>query len=163
MVRGYSQYQLLFPSDAWVDIEETTRALDEAEGALRGGEAQRVLGPAAIVTNIARRSFLPGIEGEWVESQRRKLERQLLRGQECLAEMWLAMAEPRLAIEAAEEATRLDVYREESCRLLMRAYAAGGNLVQAVQVYHRFRSLLADEIGTSPTPETEALYLRLLG
>jgi len=31
-----------------------------------------------------------------------------------------------------------------------------------VKVYHRLRTLLADELGTTPGADTEALYLELL-
>jgi DNA-binding SARP family transcriptional activator len=44
----------------------------------------------------------------------------------------------------------------------MQAYAANGNRAEALKTYHRLRTLLADELGTSPGPDTEALYLELL-
>ena len=39
---------------------------------------------------------------------------------------------------------------------------ASGNRAKAVEAYHRLRELLADELATEPSPETEALYLKLL-
>ena len=57
----------------------------------------------------------------------------------------------------------MDPYRERSHRALMRAYAATGNRAKAVAAYHEFRELLASEVGTDPEPETEALYLEILG
>jgi len=88
--------------------------------------------------------------------------RQLLRSLECLAKIWLSTQEPGLAVEAATEALALDSFRESSYRLLMRAHVSAGNRAEAVRVYHRLRELLADELGTDPSAETEALYLEFL-
>lgn len=50
-----------------------------------------------------------------------------------------------------------------SHRLLMQAHASDGNPAQAVKAYYRLQRLLTDELGTDPSSETEALYLKLLG
>ena len=118
--------------------------------------------PPTVAASIARRTFLPGLNGFWEESQRRKLERQLLRALDCLYEMQVFRGETELAVETAMEAAALDPYRERTKRYLMEAYAATGNKAKAVSVYHEFRRLLADELGTEPSSEAEALYLRLL-
>src|SRR2546423_8356459 len=44
----------------------------------------------------------------------------------------------------------------------MEAHAAAGNRAEALRVYERCRRLLADELGTYPSPETESIYRRLL-
>ena len=161
-VRGFGQYQIRFPGDVWIDLEAGTSALDRAEAALRTGEPGQALGPATVAATIARRPFLPGVNGFWQDTQRRKLERQLLRALDCLHQMQLSVGEPELAVETAIEAVALDVYRERSYLCLMQAYAATGNTAKAVSVYHRFRELLAEELGTEPSPEIETFYLKLL-
>ena len=45
----------------------------------------------------------------------------------------------------------------------MKGAVATGNRANAVQAYHRLREFLADELGTEPSRETEALYLAALG
>ena len=161
--RGFGQYQLSLPTDAWIDLEAGAAALDHAESAVRAGRFDDILGPATVASSIARRPFLSGIEGDWVESQRRRLERQLLRSLDCLSKMWLASAEPGLAIETATQAIDLDRFRESSYQLLMRAYASTGNRAKAVEAYHALRQVLRDELGTDPSSDTEALYLEMLG
>jgi DNA-binding SARP family transcriptional activator len=155
-------YQLHLASDSWVDVEAAACALDEAEGALRTGNMRRAWGPALVAVTIARREFLPGIEGEWVDSQRSKIQRQLLRALECLCRVWLWNTEFALAVEAGTQLVALDAFREASHQLLMRAHAANGNRAEAVKLYHRLRALLADELGAAPGPDTETLYLELL-
>ena len=156
------QYQIRLPADAWIDLETGASALDRAEAALRAGEAGSALGPATVAASIARRPFLPGLNGFWQDSQRRRLERQLLRALDCLYEMQVFRGETELAVETAMEAVALDPYRERTQRFLMDAYSATGNKARAVSVYHEFRRLLADELGTEPSSEIEALYLKLL-
>jgi DNA-binding SARP family transcriptional activator len=115
-----------------------------------------------VAASIARRAFLPGVEGFWRDSLQGKLDRQLIRALDCLGEMQLEIGEPQTALESALEAVKLDPYRERTHRALMRAYAATGNRAKAVVAYHEFRELLANEIGTDPESETEALYLEIL-
>ncbi len=161
--RGSGQYKLSMPADTWTDLDAAAAAIDEADGAIRAGEPTRLLGPATVAVNVSRRPFLSGIEGDWVDSQRRKLERQLLRGLDCLTTMWLARAEPDLAVETAVEAIERDPFRESSYQLLMKAYALGEKKPKAISVYHRLRKLLGRELGTNPSAETDAIYKGLLG
>ena len=160
--RQLGQYQLQLPSDGWVDIEAGNSALDRAEAAVRNGQARNALEPAAVAASIARRPFLPGVDGFWRDSVQGKLERQLVRALDCLGEMQLQIGEPQTALESALEAIKLDPYRERTNRSLMRAYAATGDRAKAIAVYHEFQNLLANEIGMDPEPETEALYLEIL-
>ena len=157
------QYQIRLPADAWIDLETGASALDRAESAQRGGDNVRVLGPATVAATIARRPFLAGVEGFWPEAQRGKLRRQLLRGLDCICQMQISLGESAAAVETAIELVSLDPYRDLSQRNLMQAYAATSNSVKALNVYHGFRQLLADELGCEPSPETESLYLKLLG
>ena len=161
--RGFGQYRILFPSDTWIDLEAVASAVDQAEGTLWAGRPHEVLGPATVASAIARRPFLSGADGDWVSSQRGKLERQLLRALDCLARIWLAAKEPGLAVEPAMDAVEIDPYRESSYQLLMRAHIDGGNPPKALDVYHRLRGFLAGELGTEPSSATEELYLEVLG
>ena len=78
-IRSSGQFQLDLPVDVWIDLEAGASAIDRAEAHLRKGSLEQVLGPAGAAAAIARRPFLPGIDGFWVESLRGKLQRQLLR------------------------------------------------------------------------------------
>ena len=160
--RGFGQYRLHLPADVWIDMEAGLSALDRAEAALRTGQRGSLLGAATVAATIARRPFLTGVDGFWVESQRSRLSRQLLRALDCLYEQQVARGGLALAAETAIEAITLDPYRERAHHHLMQAYEATGNRAKAVSVYHRLRELLAEELGTEPSSETEALYLKLL-
>ncbi|MCH7800846.1 MAG: hypothetical protein IIC24_04790 [Chloroflexi bacterium] len=162
ITRRMGQYQIQLPAGAWVDLEAATSAVDRAEVATSAGNFNTVSGPATVAVSIARRPFLSGVTGAWAEAQRAKFNRILLRGLDCLSEMWLALGEPQYAVETASEATGLAPYRERSHRLLMRAYADGGEPATALDVYHRLSNRLNQDLATGPSTETEALYVEML-
>src|SRR5207247_2128627 len=67
-----------------------------------------------------------------------------------------------LAGRDAELVLELEPFRETAYRLLMRAHAGAGNPAEALRVYERCRSVIEEELGASPSPETEAVYLDIL-
>ena len=162
LARGFGQYRILLPTDVWIDLEAAASAIDRAESALRSGRHDQVLGPATVAATVARRPFLSEVSGEWVEARRRRLERQLLRALDCLSEMRLHYGEPGLAVEMATEAVAMDPFRERSHQLLMRAYVADGNPAKALDAYRGLEAILKAELGTGPSPESEAVYRQLL-
>jgi DNA-binding SARP family transcriptional activator len=67
-----------------------------------------------------------------------------------------------MAARHAEQAVAVEPFRETGYQRLMRAHAAAGNRAEALRVYERCRCLLAEELGVSPSPQTEAVYLDIL-
>ena len=69
-------------------------------------------------------------------------------------------------LQSAERAARTlietEPYRESGYVLLMEALAARGNVAEAMRVFDALRTLLRDELGTSPSPEAIAAHDRLL-
>jgi DNA-binding SARP family transcriptional activator/tRNA A-37 threonylcarbamoyl transferase component Bud32 len=155
---GTDPYELQTPSDLWVDIEAAAEAIHDAEGALRAGSPAGAFGPSAIAHHIARRPFLSGESGRWVESQRERLRSILVRALECRGEVFLWNREMPLAIEAAKEIVALEPFRETAYRLLIRAHAALGNAAEASRVYERCRSTLATGLGVEPSASTQAVH-----
>jgi SARP family transcriptional regulator, regulator of embCAB operon len=155
-------YELRLPPDTWIDHEIAAHAIHEAEAALKAGEPGLAYGPSAVAHHIARRPFLPEETGLWFEQRRARLAGILVRALECRAEVYLWNAEHTLAAEAAREVMALQPFRETGYQLLMRAYAAMGNSAEALRVYERCRSLIADELGVAPSPQTKAVYAEVL-
>jgi DNA-binding SARP family transcriptional activator len=159
---SFGHYQLALPADAWTDVEAAVGAIDHAESALRGGEPREALGWAHVAYQISRRSFLMGEEGPWVTLKRAELRDVLVRANECLGEPSIWPKEPEYAVRHATEAVNLEPFRETAYQLLMRAHAAVGNRAEALRAYERCRCLLSEELGVSPSSQTEAVYLRIL-
>lgn len=159
---SFGHYQLLLPADVWIDVEAASEAIDRAESALRGDKPQEAWGWAQVAYQISRRSFLLGEEGPWVTLKRSEQREVLIRAHECLSEPSIWPTEPACAVRHAREAVALEPFRETSYQLLMRAHAAMGNRAEALRVYGRCRSLLSEELGVPPSPQTEAAYLDIL-
>lgn len=152
---------LQLPATTWVDIEAAANALDEAEGALRRNDSA-AWGLANTAVVITRRPFLPNAEAPWIESQRSVLRAMQLRALQCLVTVSASNHEPLLAIQHASEMVQLEPFRETAYQLLMRMHAAAGDRAEALRVFARCRRLLRDELGVSPSPQTEAVYLEIL-
>ena len=159
---AFGCYQVKLPAEAWIDTETALASLHEAEGALRAGTPERAYIPTVIAAAILRRPFLPGADGTWIDRQREALRAALLRTLDCRAELHTWNGEPSLALRAAEEAVRLEPYRETGYHRLLRMHLARGNRAEALRVYERCRRLLAEDLGTRPTAETEAFLADVL-
>ena len=70
--------------------------------------------------------------------------------------------EASLAVQYASEVIELEPFRETAYQHLMRLHAQMGNRAEALRVFGRCRELLRDELGASPSPELEALFLEIL-
>jgi DNA-binding SARP family transcriptional activator len=160
---GDGRYVLTLPAGSVVDLERATAALHRAEVLLRQGALGAALAEARVATEIAARGFLNGEDGEWVEGHRRLLAETRAHALECTVNAELARGNAALAEREAELLVALAPLRESGHRLLMQALEAGGNRGQAVVAYSRCRRLLREQVGITPSPETEQLYRRLTG
>src|SRR5206468_9099168 len=95
---------------------------------------------------------------------RRELEEVHLLALEVIGRAGLVMGGTQL--QSAERAARTliesEPYRESGYVILMEALAARGNVAEAMRVFDGLRTLLRDELGTSPSPEAIAAHDRLL-
>jgi len=161
---GRSELRLVLPSDAWIDLEAAGEAIHRAESAVALGDWVQVWAPARVALNIARRGFLRFETAPWIDEQRRFLEEVELRALECVAEAGLGLGGPELA--SAERSGRaliqLAPYRESGHRLLMKAFAASGNIAEAIWVYEVLCCRLRDDLGIVPSPETRELHRELI-
>lgn len=95
---------------------------------------------------------------EWIAA-----ERAYFRNAACEALLRLAVqraetGKTALAIETGRRLVSLDPLCEEGHRLLMRAYAAGGQRAAALRQYQSCAALLLGELGTEPDTITKRLH-----
>jgi len=157
-----SSIGIRFPPQTWVDIEDAANAIDEAEGALRAGDPAKAWGFANVVVSIARRPFLADHDAPWIEARRAMQRTLLTRGLQCLAIATESGSDPSLAIQYTTEVLDLEPFRETAYQQLMRLHATMGNRAEALRVFGQCRKLLRDELGASPSPQTEAVFLKIL-
>ncbi len=162
LTNAFGCYRLELPEGSWVDVAVASNAARDAEEALAAGDGKQAKAAAACAVALLSQPFLPGEETAWVERERRELADVQGRALNVLAEACLLSGDAAEAAEWAEQTISLTPYRETGYRRLMEAHVAAGNPAEALRVYERCRRLLADELGTYPSLETESIYRALL-
>jgi DNA-binding SARP family transcriptional activator len=152
---GY--YQLQLPADATIDVESAAARIHTAEAALRRGEIDAAAADGLVASMTASRPFLPGFDGPWATASRARLVDVRLRALDLLSQVWLAKGEPDQAGRDAEAILRIDPYREEAYRTLIRAYLARGDRASAARAYAHCAERLAVELGVEPSVATREL------
>jgi len=164
-VAGRAAVELRLPEGTWIDVEAAERSIQAAEAALASSRWQEAWAHAHIALNISGRPFLAGFDAPWVEDVRGELARLQTRARETIARAGIELGGSELAgaERSARELIRHAPFRESGYRLLMRALAASGNTAEALRTYDELRKLLADELGTAPGADAQALHRSLLG
>ena len=162
LTSAFSCYRLELPEGSWVDVLAAAAATTDAETALAAGDLEQAKTAGGAGESLVRQPFLPGDDGPWVEEKRREIAEGRVRALSVLAEACLRSGDAGEAATWAAEIVALEPFRESGYRQLMQAHVAAGNRGEALRVYERCRRLLADELGAYPSPETEAVYRRLL-
>jgi DNA-binding SARP family transcriptional activator/streptogramin lyase len=162
LTSAFRCYRLELPEGTWVDVVVATDATRKSEEALAVGDLETAKASAELATSIVEKPLLPGEEGTWVEGKRGELAELRGRALTVLADASLRSADPARAAIWAEQAILLAPFHETGYRRLMEAHVAAGNRAEALRVYERCRRLLAQELGTYPSPEIESIYRELL-
>ena len=162
---GRAELRLALPRDAFVDTEVAAAKIHEAEAALHAEDWVRGVAAETIAYTISGRGFLAEEHAPWVVEQRRWLEDVHLRALECdgVASLGIGGSEVAAAERDARRLVRLAPYRESGFRLLMQALERKGDDADALLVYEQLRTVLRDELGTTPSPLSQALHRRMLG
>jgi len=159
---AFGSYELRLPPGSEVDFDAALVYLEDAEAALRAGRPGQALAAADVAANLARRPFLPGDDGRWIDHKRSELRAVLVRALEIEVELLRHRQDHRYALRLAEEAVGLEPFRESCWVELMRVHLATGNRAEGLRAYQRCRALLAEELGVPPSAQLEASYLQLL-
>jgi len=142
----------------WLDVDELRARVQEAAHALAANRigAARAAADAAIA--LARGHVLPEEEGDWVELERAAAAARADSARRIAAEAAWRAGDHLAAVAAAEEVLAEDPYDEAALRVLMHAHVAAGRPASALAAYVRVRERLVEDLGVSPTAETEALH-----
>ncbi len=107
--------------------------------------------------------LLPDWCDDWILVERERLNQLRLHALEALAESRAECRRYGEAVEVAFAALHADPLRERAHYLLIRAYIAEGNRVEAIRHYRSYSRLLERTLGLEPSPELRALVEGLNG
>jgi DNA-binding SARP family transcriptional activator len=165
LVRTGGRYAVAMPArvELDVDLEQAEAGLAEARRRLAAGQPGEARDLAGAAAGAMAGPFLAGWSGRWIDEVRGRLDEVALGALELASQAALSAGDPTGALAAADEAVARAPLRESAQRARLAALGATGNRAEALRAYQRLRRALADEMGVDPAPETEAVYLDLLG
>ena len=152
-------YSFNWESDFWFDVRTFQELLDQAEKETAEGEKRAKL-EAALA--LCQGDYLEGIYDDWCVLERERLRESELTARESLAKLYAGRGNLQRAVEEYQRLVTLDPYREPAHRELMRCHFRLGDRVAAIKQYQTCVQILRDDLGLSPTSETEELYLQII-
>jgi len=99
---------------------------------------------------------------DWTMVERERLANAYIDLLGRLAIYYMGVGQQQESIRACYKVLEKDRCHEDSYRLLMQCYARLGLRARALHQYRMCEQILSQEYGTSPSPETRSLYMRLL-
>ncbi|MFZ5916937.1 MAG: tetratricopeptide repeat protein [Chloroflexota bacterium] len=154
---GY--YVADLPAGSWYDVRVFEQLIDEAQAA-RDSRAKIEAYQKAL--ELYKGDFLAEYDAPWCATERHHLQERYRRAVHALAELRLSQGEYGESQDLYRRALEVDEFDEAACRGLLYSYAGTSQRSQALAFYHQFAQHLYDEMGITPTQETEAVYLELL-
>ncbi|MGE3621290.1 MAG: BTAD domain-containing putative transcriptional regulator [Acidimicrobiia bacterium] len=151
LVRTTSTH-LSLEADVWVDVRESAlaaRALIEGSGDGAATPDHRQFGG----------ELLPDLWDAWLVVERERLRQLHLHALEQLSEVLAGRGRHAQSVLAAMAAVEMDPLRESANRVLIQAYLAEGNRVEAIRRFDAYRTILHDELRLLPSAE----LIRLVG
>ena len=146
----------------WLDAAELTALADEVDRRRDAGNIMGAAAAARVVLSLTRGAEQAQAPGEWARLRQGELERLVSRSRCAAAVALLEAGDWSAAVEAAAVTLQHDPYDEAALRVLLRGYAAGGQVAAALAAYAAARQRLADELGCDPAPATAALHVAIL-
>jgi DNA-binding SARP family transcriptional activator len=146
-----------------VDLEEAGRLAAEAGARLAGEPALALAAAERALDLLGRGPFLADEpDADWALPPRREADRLTARCRRLAWDAALALADPARALVHARAAVTADPFDEPAWRAVLTAHAAAGEGAAALAAYEQLRQTLAEELGTDPAEETQALHLAIL-
>jgi DNA-binding SARP family transcriptional activator len=153
-------------SDSWCDIHLFDRLLAECDAHLHDPDlpCETCAGWQTQLYQVYRGDFLEWLTvpkstafEEWAQIHRERKRRQALEALGILAEYHHRQGDYHRMLEIAQRQVEIDPFHESAHCQVMRAMALNGQRSQAVSHFNDFRSLLLNEMGLQPAPETMEL------
>ncbi|MGH9276717.1 MAG: AfsR/SARP family transcriptional regulator [Acidimicrobiales bacterium] len=145
------------PSHLWLDPGVAVDHRDAVSLALRLIDPRQEVDDDELDIAILESDLLPGFDADWVLLERERIRQLRLHALDALCDRLTTAGQPARAVLAGLAAVRAEPLRESAQRSLIRAHLEAGNRSEAMRQYGRFKSLLHDQLGMSPSHLMHAL------
>jgi LuxR family transcriptional regulator, maltose regulon positive regulatory protein len=164
LIQQSETYSLNTESDLEIDAVVFTSAVEEGRQAHQRGQRPAAVAALRRAVGLYGGPYLPDcLYEDWATVERERLALLFSEGAMLLATMLLDDGQIHEAIGLSWRVLDQDRAYEESYRLLMRAHAALGERTSALRLYERCVTVLHDDLGVEPLPETIALHQQIRG
>jgi DNA-binding SARP family transcriptional activator len=152
-------YSFNTASDHQIDSTEFAAAVAEGQRAERRGQRQAAVVSFRKAIELYGGPYLPdNMYEDWTVVERERLAMLFNDAATRLGALLLDEGAAHEVIGLAWRVLENEPAYEDAYRLLMRAHATLGERSTALRLYARCVSVLRDELGVEPLPETTALY-----
>jgi len=145
-----------------LDVSQFEEALEAAQAAQAKADQNRFFEQLQEITRLYTGPLLPDCYDDWLLKERQRLEKDYSWALEKLAHILEERRDYQSAILKAQQLLFIDPLNEKTYRKLIRLHSLNGDQANAVSVYRKCKETLQNELGISPSPETEKAYQRLL-
>ena len=156
----------LNPDLVWeIDALEFERQVEEGRARLDRGDPAGAPGAAQSwesAWRLHRGPFLQGHYEAWVADRRERYQRLYLELLRELGDLYLKLEKPEQAMDAYRSVLLEDPLQERVHLAVMRLYAHQGRRDLVRKQYDRLCTLLLEELGVEPMPQTTREYHRLM-
>jgi len=160
LTHGDAGYRLRYD---WLDVDEIDALTGEVERRLATANHSGAAAAARVAVSLLRaQPSGPDVDSSWAAGRLDALGHLVARARHVAAGALLSSGAWLEAADVAASALSADGFDEQALRLLMRANVAGGRTGMALAAYAAARDVLAEELGTDPSAETEQLHAAIL-
>ncbi len=153
----------LNPEISWeVDVGRVSRLVEEGRAHQKAGRDEAAAAAFREAWKLYRGPFLNGHYEGWVTARREPLQRQYIEMLRDLGDLSLRLGNTEGATDAYRAVLLEDPLQERVHLAVMRLYAHQGRRDLVRRQYDRLCTLLREELGLEPLPETSAEYHRLM-
>jgi DNA-binding SARP family transcriptional activator len=139
-----------------VDYRSAMRLVPPSAGS-GGGDADDDVPPA---WRMLQHPLLFGWDLDWLLPFQEKWELRRVQVLEKLAEVFLRREQHAIVLELADAAAQADPLREGPRRIAVKSCLQAGEIADAHRRYHRYRELLREELGVSPSGAIPGMLLQ---
>jgi DNA-binding SARP family transcriptional activator len=158
---GY--YHLSGAARIWTDVDEFDERYEKGRRLEREGDMPTAAVEYEKAIELYRCDYLiEDLYDDWTMVERERLSNAYMDMLGRLAVHYMETGQYQESIRGCYRVLEKDRCHEDSYRLLMRCYARLGLRGRALHQYRMCQQILGQEYGTSPSPETRALYTSLL-
>ena len=158
-VLGEDAFRILSPTPRTIafDLVGMTCDLSEFDAAIARGDSTSL----QRAVSLYRGPLLEDCDAIWITPEREARAQSFLMALETLAKHAGERGDNIAAVGYLRRAVTADPFRETTQCALMDALATSGDVTGAILVYRQFRLLLHEQLNTTPSPATIALYQQL--